>query len=145
MSVRSYTKLWVHLVWGTYNHEKSLTDRNLRKRLSQYLYEYSETKNIYMRINFVNADHVHALIDLPTNISIEDTFHLIKGSSSNWINKEVSYKFLWSKGYGAFSVSESNIETVEKYILNQEEHHRKMNFTEEYEEFLKKHNVIINR
>jgi REP element-mobilizing transposase RayT len=98
-----------------------------------------------MRINFVNADHVHALIDLPTNISIEDTFHLIKGSSSNWINKEVSYKFLWSKGYGAFSVSESNIETVEKYILNQEEHHRKMNFTEEYEEFLKKHNVIINR
>lgn len=139
MSVRSYTKIWLHLVWGTYNHENNLPDRNLRKQLSQNFYEYSENKNIYMKINYVNQDHIHALIDLPTNITIEDVFHLFKGSSSNWVNKQISYKFSWSKGYGAFSVSESNIDKVVKYIVNQEEHHRRMNFIEEYNEFLKNH------
>ena len=145
MSVRSYTKIWLHLVWGTYKHENFLPDRNLRKELSKYFYEYSKGKNIYMKINYVNPDHVHAIIDLPTNITVEDVFHLYKGSSSNWINKQVSYKFSWSKGYAAFSVSESNIDRVVKYILNQEEHHRKMLFTQEYEEFFKRHKAIINR
>ena len=145
MPVRSYTKIWLHLVWGTYKHENCLPDRNLRKELSKYFYEYSKGKNIYMKINYVNPDHVHAIIDLPTNITVEDVFHLYKGSSSNWINKQVSYKFSWSKGYAAFSVSESNIDRVVKYILNQEEHHRKMLFTQEYEEFFKRHKAIINR
>lgn len=145
MSVRSYTKIWLHLVWGTYNHENCLPDRSLRKKLSQYFYEYSEGKNIYMKINYVNSDHVHAIIDLPTNITIEDVFHLYKGSSSNWINKQVSYKFSWCTGYAAFSVSESNIDRAVKYIVSQEGHHHKMSFTEEYEEFMKKHQVIVNR
>lgn len=98
-----------------------------------------------MKINYVNSDHVHAIIDLPTNITIEDVFHLYKGSSSNWINKQVSYKFGWNVGYAAFSVSESNIDRAVKYIVSQEGHHHKMSFTEEYEEFMKKHQVIVNR
>ena len=145
MSVRSYTKIWLHLVWGTNNHEKYLLDRDLRKLISKYLYEYSEEKKIYMKVNYVNADHVHALIDLPTNINIEDIFHLFKGSSSNWINKQVSYKFSWSIGYAAFSVSESIIDKVVQYIINQEQHHHKLSFKKEYDEFLQKHNVIVNR
>ncbi len=145
MSVRSYTKIWMHLIWGTHNHENYLPNRDLRKELSQYFYRYSEEKKIYMKINYVNPDHVHALIDLPTNITVEDVFHLYKGSSSNWVNKQVNYKFNWSIGYGAFSVSESNLDKVVKYIMNQEEHHRKKSFAEEYEEFCKKYNVIINR
>ncbi len=145
MSVRSYTKIWLHLIWGTHNHENYLPDRTLRKELSKYYYAYSEEKKIYMKANYVNTDHVHALIDLPTNITLEDIFHLYKGSSSNWINKKVSYKFSWSIGYGAFSVSESNIDKVVKYIMNQEEHHHKMSFAEEYEKFLQKHNVVLNR
>ena len=145
MSVRSYTKIWLHLIWATHNHANYLPDRNLRKQLSQYFYEYSKDKNIYMKINYVNPDHVHAVIDLPTNITIEDVFHLYKGSSSNWVNKQVSYKFMWSKGYAAFSVSESNLDKVVKYILNQEEHHSKMSFIQEHDVFMQKHNVIINR
>ena len=145
MSVRSYTKIWLHLVWGTYNHEKSLTDTNLRKKLSQYFYEYSELKKIYMKINFVNSDHVHALIDLPTNLTIEEVFHLFKGSSSNWINKHIKNKFSWGKGYAAFSVSESSLGKVVEYIKNQEKHHRKKSFADEYEEFLQKHKVVVNR
>lgn len=145
MSIRSYTKIWLHLVWGTNNHEKSLPDKKLRKQLSQYFYKYSAEKDIYMKVNYVNSNHIHALINLPSNITIEEIFHLYKGSSSNWINKQVRYKFRWSKGYAAFSVSESNLGKVIKYIMNQEEHHRKKRFTEEYEEFLHKHKVVINR
>ena len=108
MSVRSYKKIWLHLIWGTHNRENYLSDKNLRKELSQFFYRYSVEKKIYMKINYVNPDHVHALIDLPTNVTVEDTFHLYKGSSSSWINKQVSFKFNWSIGYGVFSVSESN-------------------------------------
>lgn len=98
-----------------------------------------------MKVNYVNPDHVHALIDLPTDKTIADTLHLLKGSSSNWINKQINFKFAWAKGYAAFSVSESNLKKVVDYILNQEEHHRVKSFAEEYEEFLQKHNVVVNR
>ena len=143
MSVRSFTKIWLHLIWGSHNHEKVLVKREFRKQISEYLFNYSAEKKIFMKTNYVNSDHVHALIDLPTNISIEDVFHLYKGSSSNWINKNVNYKFSWSKGYAAFSVSESNEKKVSDYIKNQEEHHRKRRFAEEYEEFINNHNILI--
>jgi len=145
MSVRSYTKIWLHLIWGTHNREKSLPDKNLREKLSEYIYEYSKERNIFMKTNYVNSDHVHVLIDLPTDKTIEDILHLLKGSSSHWLNNQVSYKFSWAKGYAAFSVSESNADNVLKYIQNQEEHHRKISFMEEYEEFLKKYNIVVNR
>ncbi len=142
MSVRSYSKIWLHLVWVTHNREKSLADRELRKKLSDYYYKYSLEKNIYMKVNFVNSDHVHALIDCPTDKSIADVLHLYKGSSSYWINKQVNYKFSWAKGYAAFSVSESVVNTVVKYIVNQEEHHAAKSFSDEYEEFLQKTKLI---
>ncbi|HPI38666.1 MAG TPA: transposase, partial [Ignavibacteriaceae bacterium] len=105
MSVRSYTKIWLHIIWGTHDNEKSLMDRELRKQISEYFYNYSKEKNIYMRINYVNPDHVHAIVDLPTDKTIEEVLHLLKGSSSNWINKQVNFKFSWKKGYAAFSIS----------------------------------------
>ena len=144
MSVRSYTKIWLHLIWGTLNREKSLIDLDLRRKLSEYLYKYAHEKTIYMKVNYVNSDHVHALIDLPTNKTIEDILHLLKGSSSNWINKQVNFKFSWGKGYAAFSVSKSSLDRVVKYIINQEEHHRKKSYLEEYEMFLLKHQISIN-
>ena len=98
-----------------------------------------------MRVNYVNPYHVHSLIDLPAYIAIVDPFQLYKGSSSSWINKQVSHKFNWSIGYGAFSVSESNLDKVVKYIMNQEEQHSKMSYVEEYEKFFGKHNAILNR
>lgn len=144
MSVRSYTKIWLHLIWGTHDNIKYLTDSNLRKEISRYFHEYSTEKNIFMRVNYVNNDHVHALIDLPTNKTIEEVLQLLKGSSSNWINKKVNFKFAWKKGYGAFSVSDSNVDRVVKYISNQEEHHRVKNFAAEYEEFAKKHSFVFH-
>ena len=79
------------------------------------------------------------LVDLPTNLSVEDCIKLLKGGSSFYINKEriTKTKFSWGKGYGAFSVSASQLKNVIEYIRNQEEHHKTKGFTEEYELFMK--------
>lgn len=97
-----------------------------------------------MIINYVNAEHVHALIDLPTKYSIEETIKLFKGASSHWINQNriVPARFSWGRGYGAFSVSHSNVNEVAKYIANQEEHHLRKTFAEEYEKFVRVYGFI---
>ena len=142
MSLHSYSRCWVHLIWGTLNREK-LLDKEAAALVSRYLGEYGETKGIYMKINYVNADHVHGLIDLPTNLSIEEVVQLFKGSSSHWINSDdvIVGKFAWARGYGAFSVSESNVGQVAAYIAGQEEHHRVRTFGEEIKEFIERHGL----
>jgi putative transposase len=99
MSLHSYSRCWVHSIWGTLNREK-LLNRTAAKRVSRYLDEYAENKGVYMKINYVNADHVHALVDLPTALSIEDLTQLLKGGSSHWINSNdiITGKFAWSRG-----------------------------------------------
>jgi REP element-mobilizing transposase RayT len=95
------------------------------------------------KINYFNADHTHALIDLPTNLTIEQVIQLLKGSSSHWINQNqlVKGRFAWGRGYGAFSVSHSDVSKVANYIARQEEHHRKRSFAEEYEIFVKRYGL----
>ncbi len=138
MSVRSLTKILLHLIWGTKNHEKILTDREFRKRVSDHLSENSKSKNIYMKIN-----HVNAVIDLPTNRSVEEVMRLLKGELSHWINKELDSKFSWAIGYAVFSVSESNLAKVIRYIQNQDKHHRQKSFREEYDDFVTAYKVDI--
>ena len=96
-----------------------------------------------MKINYVNADHAHVLIELPTNISIEEVVQLFKGSSSHWINSNeiIEGKFAWGRGYGAFSVSESSVDAVAKYIAGQAEHHRVRTFGDELKEFIERHGL----
>jgi putative transposase len=96
-----------------------------------------------MKINYVNAEHVHTLIDLPTSKSIEEVVKLLKGSSSRWINERrlLRGRFAWGRGYGAFSVSHSHVNRVAAYIANQEEHHRKKTFGHEFEVFVKKYGL----
>src|SRR6266446_3407292 len=112
-------------------------------KASANLSEYSYEKGIYMKINFFNADHIHALIDLPTNLTIEQVMQLLKGSSSHWINQNqlVKGRFAWGRGYGAFSVSHSDVSKVADYIARQEEHHRKRSFAEEYELFINRYGL----
>ena len=144
MSQHSYNKIWIHFIWETPEKEKILL-RDARKKISDFLYNYCKEKNIFMRINFVNADHVHALVDLPTNLSVEECIKLLKGSSSFFINKNriTSNKFSWGKGYGAFSVSASQLNNVADYIRNQEDHHRIKSFTEEYQLFINKYGIEL--
>ena len=144
MSQHSYNKIWIHFIWETPGKEKILP-KDARKKISNFLYDYCKEKNIFMKINFVNADHVHTLVDLPTNLSVEDCIKLLKGSSSFYINKNriTNNKFSRGKGYGAFSVSASQLSNVVQYIKNQEEHHRVKSFTEEYQLFIKKYGIDL--
>ena len=142
MSVHSYSRVWLHLVWATLER-RPLLAKPAAVKLSEYLTDYAKQKSIYMRINFVNADHVHAFIDLPTNLSIEEVMQLFKGGSSHWINEShlVTGKFGWGRGYGVFSVSESGVAEVCAYIANQEEHHRKRDFVEELKSFVERYEL----
>ena len=120
-----------------------MLDKRAAVLASTNLTKYAGEKNIYMKINFFNADHTHALIDLPTSLSIEEVIQLFKGSSSHWINQQkiLKGKFAWGRGYGAFSVSHSDVDRVASYIANQEEHHRKWTFAEEYGLFVKRYGL----
>ena len=88
-------------------------------------------------------DHIHCCLSLKPSISVADHMLKIKSNSSKWINDQgiCSSRFEWQSGYGAFSVSRSHIKAVFNYIKNQEEHHYKRSFREEYLELLKKYNV----
>ena len=103
MSLHSYSRVWLHLTWATLER-RPLLAQPAAVKLSAYLTQYSAEKKIYMKINFVNADHVHALIDLPTALSIEEVMHLLKGASSHWVNENTlcQGKFGWGHGYGVF-------------------------------------------
>ena len=142
MSTHSYSRMWIHLIWETLRREPML-DRRSAAQASRNLTNYSLENGIYMKINYFNADHTHALIDLPTSRSIEEVIQLFKGSSSHWINenKLIKGRFAWGKGYGAFSVSHSDVGRVARYIANQEEHHKRKTFAQEYEQFVKRYGL----
>ena len=143
MSLHSYSRCWLHMIWATKNRQKVL-DKQARKMVSDHLSENAKEKDIYMKINYVNADHVHSLIDLPTKYSIEDVAKLLKGELSFWINQNdiIPDKFSWGRGYGVFSVSHSIVAKVAEYIATQEEHHKTMTFLEEYKDFVENYGLV---
>ncbi len=147
MSQHSYTKVWLHIIWCTLRREKSLIRKEVREEVSLYLYRYAKEKSIFLKKNYVNSDHVHMLLDLPTNLTIENMLQLMKGSSSHWINQNqfVRGKFAWARGYSVFSVSHSSVARVEQYIVNQQEHHHQKTFMEEYQRLISSHDLIYKR
>ena len=142
MSLHSYSRAWLHFIWATLER-RPLLQKPAAIKLSGYLGRYAAEKEIYMKINYVNPEHVHTLIDLPTSVTIENAMHLLKGASSHWINENrlIAGKFAWGRGYGAFSVSESSVTGVAKYIAEQEAHHRKRSFSEELKLFVERHGL----
>ena len=134
-----FVKVWLHFVWSTKNREPYLTD-DIRQKVFRHIKENAKGKGIF--IDFINGyvDHVHCLVSLGTNQTIEKIIQLIKGESSFWINKNnlCRYKFEWQDEYFVVSVSESVIENVREYIRNQEEHHKRKTFQQEFDEFLTK-------
>jgi putative transposase len=142
MSLHSYSRVWLHLVWATLERRPLLT-KSAAPKISEYLTQYSREKGIYMKINFVNAEHVHALVDLPTGLCIEEMVQLFKGGSSHWINQSdlLSSKFAWGRGYGVFSVSHSGVGEVAKYIAGQEVHHRKRTYSEELQRLVERYGL----
>lgn len=136
----SFIKIWIHLVWATKNREPVLTNK-IRQQVFAHIRDNAKAKNIH--IDFLNGhfDHVHCLVSLNQEQTIAKIMQLLKGESSFWINKNnlFKHKFEWQNDYFALSVSESGVNSVREYIKNQEEHHKKKTFQEEYEEVIDKY------
>ena len=139
-----FIKIWIHLVWATKKREPLLT-KDIRQLVFKHIRENAVIKNIH--VDFVNGhvDHVHCLISLHPEQTISKVVQLIKGESSCWINKNNLCKehFEWQDEYFAVSVSESSVNKVREYIKNQEEHHSKKTFQEEYDEFMQKYGFVL--
>jgi REP element-mobilizing transposase RayT len=138
----SYTSLFAHIIFSTHNREPLLKSP-LRERLFAYMGGIArENKIKAVSIGGV-MDHAHMLLLIPANIPIAKAVQLVKGGSSKWLHENnTSLKnFAWQEGYGAFSISASQVPEVAVYIAGQEEHHRIKSFQEEYLSFLKENNV----
>ncbi len=135
-----FVKVYIHFVWSTKNREPFLDSTELRKQVWQHIKEKAKEKEIF--IDMINGyqEHCHCLISISQDQSISKIMQLIKGESSYWINKSnlCKKKFEWQDQYFAVSVSESVIDKVRDYIKNQEMHHKKKTFQEEYDQFIEK-------
>ncbi len=131
----------IHFIWSTKNRERLIT-KELKPVLLKHIKENSSAKQIFIDTMNCVSDHIHLLVSLSNDQTIAKTAMLLKGESSFWINKQglSKTKFEWQDEYIALSVSYSAAQKVREYINNQEEHHKKKTFTEEYDEFIKAHN-----
>lgn len=136
----SYVNIWIHAVWGTKNHQPVLL-KDLKGIILTHIKENCCSKGIYIDEINGSIDHVHCLIRLNADISIAKTMQLIKGESSNWINKNkiTCTHFSWADEYYAASVSNSAVPIIRRYIQNQELHHKKRTFQEEHRTFCIEH------
>jgi putative transposase len=139
---QSLASLHIHLVFRTKNRETLITD-DVRPHLHAYM--ATVLQNLGATPVLINSveDHIHLLFDLGRTTSVSKAVEDIKKSSSKWIKTQGAEfaAFAWQAGYGAFAVSESNVEAVRQYVANQREHHRKKSFQEEYRQFLERHRI----
>jgi len=138
----TYTSLHYHIVFSTKNRQRWIMP-DVEERIWSYLGGLA-AKNKMKPIQIGGVeDHVHVLLGAPPTLAPSKIAQLIKGGSSAWIHETFPelQQFAWQDGYGAFTVSKSNLPGVTEYIKNQREHHRRVTFEDEYLAFLKKHGV----
>ena len=141
----TYTQIHIHAVFAVQNR-KSLIQKEWQDELYRYITGII-TGNGHKLLQIGGMpDHIHILFGMRPTQSLSDVMQDIKGNSSLWINKKrlLYGKFSWQEGYGAFSYSKSQIDKVVRYIQQQEKHHKKRNFEEEYLELLKLFGIDFN-
>lgn len=137
----TFANLLTHVIFSTKDRQPFVTPE-LKPDLLAYL--GGIVRNLHGKLIESNArpDHVHCLLSLPPTLAVAEALRLLKANSSLWIHETRRRPaFGWQTGYGAFSVSLSNVPAVLRYIRNQDQHHRKVSFQEEFISFLK-HNGI---
>ena len=140
---QSLSRIWTHLIFSTKERFPFLSDTHVRSDMHAYLATVLRSHDCETLIVNGMADHVHALFALSRKHAISNVVKEIKRTSSSWI-KEISptmRKFHWQNGYGAFSVSQSHVDRVCEYIEQQERHHWRTSFQDEYRRFLTKYRV----
>ena len=139
----TFTKNHQHIVFSTAKRRK-LIDKPFQPKLWAYIAGICRNHGIYVRAIGGIEDHVHLLIELPPTLAVAQAVLKVKSNSSKWV-KGTGKKFAWQKGYAAFSVSASNILAVERYVNNQEAHHRKISYEDELIALLEKHEIPFDR
>ena len=140
--LHTHSKIWIHLIWATKNRDRVLFKDNGRELFDFLIDKAKENQIAFERLN-IQPEHIHGLIDLPTDRALKDFMHIVKGSSSYWLNQNTFQShFSWQRGYGAYSVSASQLEKVKRYIDNQSEHHKRESFKEEYDRWKKEYGIF---
>jgi REP-associated tyrosine transposase len=133
----TYTQIHIQCVMAV-KYRQSLIQPEWKDQLQKYI--TSIVQNHGHKVLAINnmPDHLHLFFGFRPNQSLSDLMRIVKSESSQWINDKqfTPAVFRWQEGYGAFSYSRSHVKTVTEYVLNQEEHHRKKTFLEEYQQFL---------
>lgn len=141
----TYTQLYIQFVFAV-KYSSAVIGSSWKDDLYKYMTGIVQNqKHKLLSINGM-PDHIHILVGLHPSQSISELLQDIKGSSSKWINEKgfIKGKFEWQEGYGAFSYSKSHLKNVIRYIENQEGHHTKKSFREEYVEFLVEYGIAYD-
>jgi putative transposase len=139
---QSLSKVYVHIAFSTKNRQSLIID-GIKTSLFEYIGGICKGMECYPIIVGGSSDHIHVLCLLSRKVTQMKLLEEIKKQSSKWIKTKGSEfsDFYWQNGYGIFSVNPSEIDVVVKYISNQEEHHKKTTFQDEFRAFLKKYNM----
>ena len=139
---QSLSCMLVHIIFST-KMRRPLIQSGIRNDLHRYMVGIAQTLDSYVHEIGGVEDHIHLLISLPRTLTLSKLVEEVKKGSSKWVKtKGEAYKdFSWQKGYGAFSIGQSNFVALRKYIQNQAEHHKKISFQDEFRAFLKKYGV----
>ena len=135
----SFSRNHLHVIFSTRERRKMIP-REWQPRLWAYLAGICKNHGMIALAVGGTQDHVHLLFHLPPRLALAKAVLLLKSNSSKWMG-ERGREFSWQEGYGAFSVSSSNLSAVMRYVQNQEAHHRKISFEEEFRAILKRHGV----
>ncbi len=141
----TYTQIYIQIIFAVKGRQYQIQKKN-REELHKFITGIVRKRDQKLLSIFCMPDHTHILVGLDPSVSISDLVRDIKAGSSKFINDKrwIKGKFNWQTGFGAFSYSKSQIDNVIKYILNQELHHKKKSFKDEYIEFLKKFEIDYN-
>lgn len=138
---QSLAQIYVHCVFSTKKRVNFIKPK-IEERLHSYMGGILKNMNSpALKINSV-PDHIHILFRLSKNHALAKVMEEVKKTTSKWLKEEGLIQFTWQIGYGAFSVSAAQVDTVIKYIENQKEHHRIKSFKEEFEEFVEEHQLL---
>ena len=142
MMANTYTQIYIQIVFAVKGRQNLIAKEN-REELHKFITGIVTNRGQKLFAVFAMPDHVHILVSIGPTILISDLVRDIKAGSSKFINDNnwINGKFNWQEGYGAFSYSKSSVDSVVKYILNQEEHHKKKKFKEEYLGLLEKFEI----
>ena len=138
----SFSKIYYHLVFST-KDRLPLLRKHIKDDVYKYISGIIKSEDGFVYAIGGTENHIHLLCTLSTKKPLTEMLQRIKGHSSKLINGSLdsNTKFNWQSGNGIFTVSHSQVDSVKKYILNQEEHHRTMSFKEEFRILLQKHNI----